>query len=160
MNDTLGTSAVPVISGTAILTDESFATVKGMLSSNDEGNWKMAQLILNQLHIQSNIVRIRELARHYSDRMVNLRTKASRKFRDDCSLFYISHTNNYEFVKWLERKNWLTTDIFQSFKEGIVKQLAMMDHHKYYRLSFEVRDEYRHLDPAQQLQHLKSNKDE
>lgn len=160
MDDVTGTPAVPVISGTAILTDETFETVKNMLKSTDEGDWKMAQLILNQLHVQSNIVRIRELARHYANRMVNLRTKASRKFRDDCNLFYIAYTNNYEFVKWLEGKGWLTTDIFQSLKAEIVRQLAGQDHHKYYRLSFEVRDEYKHLDPEQKLQHLKPNKDE
>ena len=160
MDDVTGTPAVPVISGTAILTDETFETVKNMLKSTDEGDWKMAQLILNQLHVQSNIVRIRELARHYANRMVNLRTKASRKFRDDCNLFYVAYTDDYEFAKWLNNKGWLTTDIFQYLKPKIVTQLKARDNHKFYKLSFEVRDEYKHLDAEQTLELLTTNKDE
>jgi hypothetical protein len=160
MDNITGTPAVPVVSGTAILTDESYSTLKSMLSSNDEADWKMAQLILNQLHVQSNIVRIRELGKAYCNRMVNLRTKASRKFRDETNLFYISYTNNYEFVKWLDGKGWLTTEIFQSLKPQIITQLKARDNHKFYKLSFEVKDEYKHLDPEQTLEPLTINKDE
>jgi hypothetical protein len=92
--------------------------------------------------------------------MVNLRTKASRKFRDETNLFYISYTNNYEFVKWLDGKGWLTTEIFQSLKPQIITQLKARDNHKFYKLSFEVKDEYKHLDPEQTLEPLTINKDE
>jgi hypothetical protein len=157
MDETLGTSAVPV-SGTAVLTDETFETVKSMLKSNDEGDHKMAQLILNQLDVETNIVRIWELAKSYAHNMVNLRTKASRKFRDSTNLFWLANTSNYTFAAWLNRKGWLTPERFQYLKKDIVRHLSYKDDHTFYRLSFEIKEEYKHLDPDQQIQYLKPDK--
>lgn len=159
MDQTSTTSAVPV-SGTAVLTDETFETLKNMLKSTDEGDHKMAQLILNQLDVQANIVRIWQLSKHYAHRMVNLRTKASRKFRDDTNLFWISSASPYSFAGWLNRKDWLTHELFQYLKKDIVKHLSYRDDHTFYRLSFEIKEEYKHLDPEQKLQHLRPDKDE
>jgi len=160
MDDIIGTPAVPVVSGTAFLTEESFATLKGMLASNDEGDHKMAQLVLNQLNVEHNIMYIRDLAKSYCHRMVNLRTKASRKFRDDCSLFMIAGYGDYSFARWLNNKGWLTPDRFQKLKPGIIREFSSKDDHKFYKLKFEIKDIYKHLDPEQTLQPLRPSNDE
>jgi hypothetical protein len=150
MDETAETPAVP-LPGTAVLTEESYRTLENMLKSNDEADHKMAQLILNQLDIETNILDIYRLSRRYVNRMVNLRTKASRKFRDETSLYFIAYANSYSFARWLNQKNWLTTERFQKLKDDIVKEFSHRDDHKFYKLSFEIRDEYRHLDPNNEL---------
>lgn len=154
MDKLLGTQTVPVIAGTAVLTEENYLTLNNMLSSRDEADHKMAQLILNQCNIQLSIYWIWKLAKTKCNYMVNLRTKASRKFRDDTNLFYIAHKNEYEFSKWLDNKAWLTPELFQVLKKNIIKLLSFSDSHKFYELHFTVREDKKHFDPDQQLETL------
>ena len=154
--DNNSTTAVPN-PGTAYLTEESFETLKSMLQSKNEGDHKIAQLILNQLDIEANIMYIYDLAKnlYLSNNMVNLRTKASRQFRDASNLFYIANCSSYQFACWLLGKGWLTPERFQKLKPAIVKSLAFKDDNRFYRLHFEIRDDYRNLDSDNKLEPLK-----
>jgi len=152
MDDLVGTQEVPVIAGTTVLTEENYLTLDKILSSTDEGDHKMAQLILNQCNVQLSIYWIWKLAKYKAGRMVNLRTKASRKFRDDSNLFYISHRNEYEFAKWLDTKDWLTPELFQLLKAGVVRILSYDNKNRFYDLHFTVREDKKHFDPDQQLE--------
>lgn len=158
MDELIGTQEVPVIAGTTVLTEENYLTLDKILSSNDEADHKMAQLILNQCNVQLSIYWIWKLAKYKSNRMVNLRTKASRKFRDDSNLFYISHKNEYEFSKWLDNKNWLTPDLFQLLKPGVVRILSHDNTNRFYDLHFTVREDKKHFDPEQELEALPRHK--
>ena len=90
--------------------------------------------------------------------MVNLRTKAGRKFRDESGLFLLSSYGIYNFACFLNRKDWLTPERFQMLKEDIVNHLSGRDDHTFYQLSFEIRDKYKHLDPDNKLKKLRDDK--
>lgn len=158
MDELIGTQEVPVIAGTTVLTEENYLTLDKMLSSCDEGDHRMAQLILNQCNVQLSIYWIWKLAKYKAHRMVNLRTKASRKFRDDSNLFYISNQNEYEFSKGIDNKNWLTPELFQLLKPGIVRILSHDNRNRFYNLHFTVREDKKHFDPEQELQELPRQK--
>ncbi|HPC34864.1 MAG TPA: hypothetical protein PLP73_04290, partial [Candidatus Absconditabacterales bacterium] len=123
-----------------ILNEETYNTLKGMITSRDEGNHKMAQLILNTCDIQKSIYWIWKLARHGSQyNMVNLRTKASRSFRDKASLFHISHLNSTRFAKYIASKDWLTSEIYQRLEEEIVKEAALRVSNDFYDVELTIK---------------------
>lgn len=126
-----------------ILNEETYNTLKGMLTGRDEGNHKMAQLILNTCDIQKSIYWIWKLARHGSHNMVNLRTKASRSFRDKASLFHISHLNSTRFAKYIASKDWLTSEIYQRLEEEIVKEAALRVSNDFYDVELTIKDKYK-----------------
>lgn len=147
-----------VVSGntdTTILTEETFERLKSMLESKDEGNHKMAQLIINQLDVRANIYDIWRLAKNNASKMVNLRTKASRAFRDECNLFGLCYANVREFAVWLESKGWLNPELYQRLCLPIKKHINKNHSHPFYEFSIEIKPEYKHLDPSDQLTKLK-----
>ena len=158
MDEILGTAAVPQV-GAAVITEESYSTLLGMIKSRDPNDHTMAQLILSKVDVQASIMYIYKLARSgYSSNMVNLRTKAGRKFRDESGLFLLSSYGIYNFACFLNRKDWLTPERFQMLKEDIVNHLSGRDDHTFYQLSFEIRDKYKHLDPDNKLKKLRDDK--
>ena len=158
METLVGTQEVPVIAGTTVLTEENYLTLDKMLSSTDQGDHKMAQLILNQCNVQLSIYWIWALAKRNYSYMVNLRTKASRKFRDDCALFHIAHKDEYAFSIWLDKRDWLTPELFQLLKPGILRILSCDNTNRFYDLHFTVREDKKHYDPEQQLEALPRHK--
>ena len=114
-----------------------------MLTGRDEGNHKMAQLILNTCDIQKSIYWIWKLARSAAYNMVNLRTKASRSFRDKASLFHISHLNSTRFAKYIASKDWLTSEIYQRLEEEIVKEAALRVSNDFYDVELTIKDKYK-----------------
>lgn len=130
-----------------VLDEETYNTLKGMLNSNDEGNHKMAQLILNTCDIGKSIYWIWKLGRHYNYRMVNLRTKASRSFRDKCDLFYLSSCGDTRFAKWLisTKPEWMTAEIYQRLEETIVMDVVNQSRNQFYDVEIKVKDKYKHL---------------
>jgi hypothetical protein len=126
-----------------ILNEETYNTLKGMITSRDEGNHKMAQLILNTCDIQKSIYWIWKLARHGSHNMVNLRTKASRSFRDKSQLFHISHLNSTRFAKYIANKDWLTSEIYQRLEEEIVKEAALRVSNDFYDVELTIKGKYK-----------------
>ena len=126
-----------------ILNEETYNTLKGMLTGRDEGNHKMAQLILNTCDIQKSIYWIWKLARHGSHNMVNLRTKASRSFRDKSQLFYIAHITSTRFATHLAGKDWLTSEIYQTLEEEIIKEAANKVSNVFYDVELTIKDKYK-----------------
>lgn len=126
-----------------ILNEETYNTLKGMITSRDEGNHKMAQLILNTCDIQKSIYWIWKLARHGSHNMVNLRTKASRSFRDKSQLFYIAHLPSTRFATHLAGKDWLTSEIYQTLEEEIIKEAANKVSNVFYDVELTIKDKYK-----------------
>jgi hypothetical protein len=130
-----------------VLDEETYNTLRGMLNSNDEGNHKMAQLILNTCDIGKSIYWIWRLSTRYCHNMVNLRTKASRSFRDKSSLFYIASCGDTRFAKWLVSKKpeWMTVEIYQRLEETIVRDVASQSKNEFYDVEVKVKDKYKHL---------------
>jgi len=140
--------ATPLKDGEAapILDEEKFNTLLGMLKSGDEGNHKIAQLILNTCDIQKSIYwiwRLIKTAGHWN--MVNLRTKASRAFRDKSELFNISNKSHLSFAEWLTYKDWMTPENYQKLEDEILNTLARQHTNKFYDVTISIRDKYKHL---------------
>ena len=132
--------------GVTILSEESFKTLEGMIKSNDEGDHKMAQLILNQINIKESIYWIWKLSRINVYCMVNLRTKASREFRDSCNLFYLSTSSSTTFASWLIKKQWMTDEIYARLKKDLIVQESNTVKSVIFKHSIELKDELKHLD--------------
>lgn len=138
--------ASPTKTGEAtILNEETYNSLLSMLKSNNEEDHKMAQLILNTCDIQKSIYWIWKLAQYYASRMVNLRTKASRYLRDNSDLFHIWGISGPKFVEHLQRKNWLTPEIYQIIEEDTLERLKNQCRNKFYHVTIQVKDEYKHL---------------
>ena len=129
-----------------ILDEEKYNTLLSMLKSGDEGNHKIAQLILNTCDIEQSIYWIWKLVRNTGHwNMVNLRTKASRAFRDKSGLFSIHSMAPLRFVQWLEEKDWLTPEIYQKLENDILSSLTNQFKNKFYDLQLTIKEEYKHL---------------
>lgn len=138
--------ASPTKTGEATILDEdTYNSLLSMLKYNNEEDHKMAQLVLNTCDIQKSIYWIWKLARHYASRMVNLRTKASRYFRDNSDLFHIWGLSGPKFVEHLQRKSWLTPEIYQLIEKDTLERLKRQCHNKFYDVTIQVKDEYKYL---------------
>jgi hypothetical protein len=140
--------ATPLKDGEAapILDQEKHDTLLGMLKSGDEGNHKIAQLILNTCDIEKSIYwiwRITKTAGHWN--MVNLRTKASRAFRDKSELFNISNKSHLVFAEWLIVKDWMTSEIYQKLEDEILNTLSRQQKNRFYDVTIRIRDKYKDL---------------
>jgi len=140
--------ATPLKDGEAapILDEEKYNTLLGMLLSKDEGNHKIAQLILNTCDIEKSIYWIWKLSRKAGHwHMVNLRTKASRAFRDKVELFTIHSKDHLSFAEWLINKDWMTSENFQRLEDDILNTLTSQFRNKFYDVTITIRDKYKHL---------------
>lgn len=138
-----------------VLNEDSYNTLNGMLSSTDEGDHKLAQLTLNQVDVQASIYYIWMLARKHANRMVNLRTKASRAFSEEANLFRIAYYGPNEFAMFLERQKWITPQLYMLVVRGIKHDLAKTQKHHFYDLHATIKDEYKDLDNTDTLTPLK-----
>jgi hypothetical protein len=152
--------ATPIKGEAPVLNAEVYETLKGMLRSPDEGNWKMAQMILNACDIKKSIYWIWKLTREgYASRMVNLRTKASRAFRDHSRLFYINSKGSLSFAEFCAREKMITPEIYQYLEEDIMNRADMQFRHTFYDTQYKIKDEYKHLN--NNVEFIKANdKDE
>ena len=142
------TQQVPVAAGTTVINEETYNTLRNMLKSVDEGDHKMAQLILNQVDIPKSIYWIWKLSRDgYGNRMVNLRTKASRMFRDKSRLFYIWSKGPSEFASFLAREGWITPELFAILKKDVLQNLKFKSSNTFYDISINLKPQYVTLDP-------------
>jgi len=142
------------IADPTILTEDTYNTLYGMLRSNDEGNHRMAQAILNQLKIQESIYFIWKLAKHHSYKMVYLRTKASRKFVEDTNLWRLERLDETEFAEYLDNRKWLTLELYQLLITDIVDHLRIKNNSRFYDFHITIKEEYKHLSPEDKLQKL------
>ena len=147
MEDKKVITASPVKGEAVVLNEEIGQLLAKMLSSTDEADWKMAQLILNTCDIEKSIYWIWQLSRKswYANRMVNLRTKASRNFRDQSRLFHISKKSERPFAEFLNTQGWLTPEIYQKLEEEIIERIETQCSNTFYDVVITVKEKYKHL---------------
>lgn len=128
------------------LDEESYSTLEGMLKSRDEANHKMAQLILNTCDIRKSIYWIWKLSKsYYTNNMVNLRTKASREFRDKSELFHIACCSAIKFAEHLNKKGWITPEIYQKLEPEILNHVQRQVKNTFYDVTIKIKEEYKEL---------------
>jgi hypothetical protein len=140
---------------TRVLTEDMFSTLLKMIRSNDPGDHTMAQLMLIQVDVEKSIYYIWKLAKAgivYN--MVNLRTKAGRKLRDDTSLFFLANAHEVAFAKFLKNRGWLTPELYQKLKPGIMVDMKLGLTHEFYDIHVTIKPEFKHLDEKDQLKKL------
>ncbi len=147
MEDKKVITASPVKGEAVVLNEEISQSLAKMLGSNDEADWKMAQLILNTCDIEKSIYWIWQLSRKswYANRMVNLRTKASRNFRDQSRLFHICNKSERPFAEFLNTQGWLTPEIYQKLEEEIIERTETQCSNTFYDVVITVKEKYKHL---------------
>jgi hypothetical protein len=132
-----------------ILNAEKYETILRMLTSKDVADHTIAQLLLNNCNVNKSILWIWKLAKSgYSSRMVNLRTKASRKFRDDSRLFHIANKNAYLFVSYLKTQELLTSEIFMFLKDDLINHVERQCSNNFFVTSFTLNDDYKQFDTS------------
>jgi hypothetical protein len=136
-----------------VLNKDTTTTLINMLKSSDKSDHTMAQLILNQLDVEKSIYWIWKISKEswITNNMVNLRTKASRKFRDESDLFVISNQTVANFTAWLVKKEWMTPEIYSYIVEDLVYELRYrmrgMDSTKMFEFEFKLKEEYQKYNP-------------
>ena len=147
MEDKKVITASPVKGEAVVLNEEIGQSLTKMLGSNDEADHKMAQLILNTCDIEKSIYWIWQLSRKswYANRMVNLRTKASRNFRDQSRLFHITQKSERPFAEFLNTQGWLTPEIYQKLEEEIIERTETQCSNTFYDVVITVKEKYKHL---------------
>lgn len=131
-----------------IINEEIYESLLTMFSSSDEENHLMGRLILNTCDIKKSIYWIWKLSKkgwHIANRMVYLRTKASRTFRDLSRLYYISGKDAREFAKWLINEKWMTQEIYQYLETDILKLTFSQCKNSFYDVTISIKDEYKDL---------------
>jgi len=154
MTEEVITKTVPGKLGT-VLTEPEYDTLNAMLSSRDEGDHRMAQAILNQCDIKTSIYWIWKLARTHSHKMVYLRTKASREFRDATDLFSLGYMKYTPFALAMHEKGWLTPEIYARIKPGILDELIERNkNNNVYNIHVTIKDAFLNYDQDDQLLQL------
>lgn len=138
-----------------ILTQESYERLHTMLESRDPADHKMAQLILNKLNWKESIYYIWLLTYQNVHNMLNLRTKDSRKFRDDLDIYRLCRSNAHEFGSYLISKDWMTPELFMKLKKKILKIANKTSHNYFYDFHVTIKEEYVKLDHTDELTKLK-----
>lgn len=143
-------SVPPLIGGGTILNEDDYNSLLSMISSKDVENHTVAQAILNKCNVQESIYWIWKLAKHsyHTSRMVNLRTKASRNFRDTSDLYTIYCQSPESFCKYLINKDWLTPWIFEQCKNSIIEKITRQIKNEFFNINvIELKDKYKHFSP-------------
>ena len=132
----------------SVLNEKGYNTLYDLITSNDPENHVLAQVLLTKLNIEKSIYWIWRLASETRrcDRMVNLRTKAGRKFRDDTDLYNLQHKTAYVFAEWANGKGWLTKEIYDLVKEAIIIEFTSQSANIFFDMHFVIKDEFKHLD--------------
>lgn len=155
--ETTDDKTAPTKLGT-VITEEVYERLNTMLDSPDEGNHKMAQLILNQCDVPKSIYWIWKLAhRDYwkAERMVYRRTKASRNFIAECDFDRLRNKNAAQALRYITRKGWATPEIYEKLQQSAVRELEMwVKSNDLYKIYFELKPELKHLDPEDDIKEL------
>jgi len=128
-----------------IIDEERYNTILGMIASRDEGNHKIAQLILNTCDINKSIYWIWKLSKRHGGNMVNLRTKASRAFRDKSMLFTIWGKEPVSFLEHCNRHNIITPEIYQRLEDDALSSIVNKVRNTFYDVQITIKDKYKHL---------------
>jgi hypothetical protein len=130
-----------------ILTEETYNNLRLMFKSEDKADQHLAQELLLKCDTSKSIYFIWRLARErqITDRLVNLRTKKGREFRDKCRLFHISTKSEIMFMEFLAHEDLLTPEIFQKFEMSCIKSLKSRFDNTFYNVSITIKPRYAHL---------------
>jgi hypothetical protein len=142
-------TASPVKGEAVVLNAEIYDSLYNMFNSKSEEDHVMARLILNTCDIKKSIYWIWLLARrggwNLVNKMVYLRTKASREFRDKSRLFHISQKSPKEFAYWLEKEGWMTPEFYKYLEEAILKTIKIQTSNEFYDVTIKIKEKYKHL---------------
>jgi hypothetical protein len=139
----------------SILTEEKYKRLDSMFGSHDPGDHKMGQLILNKVNVEKSIYWIWKLAKSHCGRLVNLRTKDSRKLNEACSIYTLAYARETEFGHYLINKGWMTPEIFIKLKSGIQGETKYhVRNDKFFEFSVELKPQHKYLDPTDTLTKL------
>lgn len=145
----------PVKVSSKILSEQEYERLIKLYQSPME-NWAIANEILISIDREANIFYIREIARRFCTRALNLRIKKHRQFRDDIDFYLLANMGNNGFAQYLEKKGWLTPERFQVLSEDIIKKTIKNINikHSFYdlKLSYELKPEYKYLDSSDKQQ--------
>jgi hypothetical protein len=138
-----------------ILSEQEYERLVKLYQSPRE-NWAIANEILISIDREANIFYIWQIAKRFYNVALNLRIKKHRHFRDDINFCALAHLGNNGFAQYLEKKGWLTPERFQIlYKDIIDKTIRSVSlKHSFYelKLSYELKPEYKHLDPTDKQQ--------
>lgn len=137
----------------SVLNEDSYNRLGDLLSSTDSENHVLAQVLLTKVNIEKSIYWIWMLCRMYKrcHLMVNLRTKAGRKFRDDVDLFRLQNMDAYAFAEWTNRKGWLTKEIYNLVKDAVILKFTSTTANIFFDMQFVIKDEFTHLDSKENI---------
>ncbi len=142
-------TASPINGEAVVINEEIYNSLITMFKSSNEEDHLMARLILNTCDIKKSIYWIWLLARsggwNVLNKMVYLRTKASRNFRDLSRIFHIYSKSPREFATFLENEKWLTPEIYQYLEEAIINTTCSQVRNRFYDVTIKIKDEYKHL---------------
>lgn len=137
-----------------VLNDETTKRLWSMFNSRDVADHVMAREILNKIDVQKSIYWIWLLANEHAPRMVYLRTKASREFRDKCDLFTIAYADATEFGVWLNQKGWLTPELFSKLKGNMIREARDSTDNFFYNFQVQIKNKFINLDPLSPITKL------
>lgn len=115
----------PLAGSGLVLDDQNYESIKDMLKSSDEGNHIVARKLLYECDINNSLYYIWRLAK--ADNcfwpMHENRTKLGREFVSTCNLYTLKNCNTIHFIKYMENRNKLTSDIFYRVIDELIKEL-------------------------------------
>ncbi len=135
-----------------ILNEDTYNVLNNMLSSSDEADHKMAQLLLVQIDVNQSIYYLWKLAKKHAHRMVNLRTKLGKKFVQESSIFGLQHKTANEFAIHLKSKNLLTPSLYALLVKDIKADMKYKLKHAFYDVHVVLKPKYKDLDSTDQLE--------
>lgn len=153
-------TAPQVTPGVTVITEDTYETLAAMIRSNDPADHLVAQMLLVQVDVQKSIYWIWQLARINANRMVNLRTKAGREFRDACNLFYLANQSATTFGSWLIKRGWMNEDIYAKIKNNLIKEEENRTHSRFYKHTLELKDTLKWLDSKDEVITINNSEDD
>lgn len=118
-----------------------------MYKSRDPADTLLAQNIIIKYNVEKSIYWIWYITcANISYKMLNLRTKLGRKFRDESELFRIADVSAERFSEFLIKKNWMTPEIYSYLYPNLLKILNKRISHPLYQFTIELKSEFKSLD--------------
>lgn len=147
MENVITNNEVSESADTSILNEETYQSLYKMLNSNNPEDHVMAQQILVRVNVEKSIYWIYKLAStYYTARMVNLRTKLGRQFRDSSNLFVLGGMIPVRFLRHIDSKGWLTPEIFQRVEQDVIKDykknILQLTATNFYDVTIKIKDQY------------------
>ena len=139
-----------------ILSEQEYEGLAKLYASRNKDNKSLADAIMVQLDHEANIMYIWKLARKYNYDLMNRRIKKHREFIADLDLYSLIGKDDKCFADYLIKRGWMTHERFMILKHSIINNIIKVTNlkHSFYelKLSYELKPEYKHLDPTDKQQ--------